>query len=159
MRRALPIVLALTAGGCFTLDFDGDGVIDRPPPAGYETDELSCANGRDDDQDGRIDCQDSDCLMNGHCGEQIPLTPPLGVENTFELAQALFEAARASSAKQSVDGQQLPRTFPGFSVPCRSPSICLRRSFHSRCPDRGSPRHCPPRCPSVADLWVAPGYR
>ncbi|MEC7523674.1 MAG: hypothetical protein VYE22_27575 [Myxococcota bacterium] len=85
MRRALPIVLALTAGGCFTLDFDGDGVIDRPPPAGYETDELSCANGRDDDQDGRIDCQDSDCLMNGHCGEQIPLTPPLGVENTFEL--------------------------------------------------------------------------
>ena len=91
MRRALPISLALpvlfglSVSGCFTLDFDGDGVIDRPPPAGYETDYISCANGRDDDQDGRIDCEDSDCLMNGHCGEQIPLTPPLGVENTFEL--------------------------------------------------------------------------
>src|SRR3546814_9144258 len=57
-----------------------------------------------------------------------------GVENPLELAQALFEAARAPSAKQAVDGQKLPRTSLGFSVLCLFPAFCLRRSFHRRYP-------------------------
>ena len=89
MRNVLPfaIGLALLVPGCFTLDFDGDGTIDRPPPAGYENDDVSCWNGRDDDLDGRIDCADDDCLNAGLCAEYIPLLPPLGVENTFELCR------------------------------------------------------------------------
>lgn len=87
LRWATPLLAlaSLAYGGCFSLDSDGDGIIDVPPPGGYERDELACSNGRDDDQDGRIDCQDTDCLMGGHCGEQIPLLPPYGIENTFEL--------------------------------------------------------------------------
>jgi hypothetical protein len=81
---AAALALIVGAPGCFTLDLDDDGDIDIPPSGGFETDELSCANGRDDDLDGRIDCEDSDCLMNGHCGEQIPLLPPVGYEDTFE---------------------------------------------------------------------------
>ena len=41
---------------------------------------------------------------------------PLAQATRFELAQALFEAARASSAKQSVDGQQL-RVWIGLYPP------------------------------------------
>jgi hypothetical protein len=79
------VLASVACTGCFSLDRDGDGFIDVPAPGGYERDELACSNGRDDDQDGRIDCQDTDCLMGGHCGEQIPLLPPYGIENTFEL--------------------------------------------------------------------------
>ncbi|MCA9606675.1 MAG: hypothetical protein KC619_13815 [Myxococcales bacterium] len=85
MRRLLPLALIALVPGCYTLDFDGDGIPDRGPVAGYETDEIACSNGRDDDLDGRIDCADEDCLSLGFCAEYIPLTPPLGVENTFEL--------------------------------------------------------------------------
>ncbi len=76
--------LLLGGPGCFSLDLDGDGDIDVPPRGGDESDYISCSNGRDDDLDGRIDCEDSDCLMRGHCGEQIPILPPVGYENTFE---------------------------------------------------------------------------
>lgn len=79
----LALALPFAGAGCFTLDFDGDGVIDRPPPGGYEVDELACSNGRDDDLDGRIDCQDEDCLMHQHCGEQIPNTEQPHPENTY----------------------------------------------------------------------------
>lgn len=88
--RCAPAVLAAalvalaSTSGCFTLDFDGDGLIDHPPPAGYEVDEASCANGRDDDQDGLIDCQDDDCLMRGHCGEQLPIGTMYHPENRFD---------------------------------------------------------------------------
>ena len=86
--RQTPNLLGIAAlillAGCFTLDLDDDGDIDIPPRGGFETDYISCSNGRDDDLDGRIDCEDSDCLMRGHCGEQIPLLPPAGYENTFE---------------------------------------------------------------------------
>ncbi|HHH28735.1 MAG TPA: hypothetical protein ENK57_10380 [Polyangiaceae bacterium] len=85
MRQLACLAVLLLLPGCFTLDFDGDGTIDRGPVAGYETDFVSCTNGYDDDLDGRVDCADEDCLMAGFCAEYIPLTPPLGVENTFEL--------------------------------------------------------------------------
>ncbi len=86
-RAALPaaVALALTLPGCFNLDFDGDGFIDEPPPAGYERDEIACSDGRDNDLDGRIDCQDTDCLMGGFCGEQVPDEPQMGIESTPEL--------------------------------------------------------------------------
>lgn len=80
------LAAVLTMPGCFTLDFDGDGFIDVPPRGGYERDEIACADGRDNDQDGRIDCEDSDCLMGGFCGEQIPHGgPDRRAENTYEL--------------------------------------------------------------------------
>jgi hypothetical protein len=76
MRRALVLAM-FCASGCFSLD----GI---SPPSGYEVDELACADGRDNDLDGRTDCQDEECLMHQHCGEQIPLVPNPGPENTFE---------------------------------------------------------------------------
>ena len=85
-RWPLSFALALAlAPGCYTLDFNGDGFADRGPVAGYETDEVSCSNGRDDDLDGLTDCRDPDCIMRGFCAEIIPDTSPLGVENTYEL--------------------------------------------------------------------------
>lgn len=72
------LACALVAPGCFSLD-------DVPPPsAGEERNEITCADGRDNDQDGRIDCEDTDCLMRGFCGEQIPLVPRFEPENTPE---------------------------------------------------------------------------
>ncbi|HJL18710.1 MAG TPA: hypothetical protein RMH99_23815 [Sandaracinaceae bacterium LLY-WYZ-13_1] len=81
----LPAALAFAStAGCFTLDFDEDGEIDRLPPLGYEVDFQACANGRDDDMDGRIDCADTDCLMRGHCGERVPTAPVFHPENRFD---------------------------------------------------------------------------
>jgi hypothetical protein len=77
-------LLVALAPGCFSLDRDGDGFIDEPPPGGYERDELACADGRDNDQDRRVDCQDSDCLMGGFCGEQVPPEEQRGVERTAD---------------------------------------------------------------------------
>lgn len=78
MRRFGLLLIALSSAGCFTLV--------GPPPAGYERDELACADERDNDQDGRVDCEDSDCLMGGFCGVQIPIIPPPNQpENTFDL--------------------------------------------------------------------------
>src|SRR5690606_34288615 len=80
--------LALSIGalvpGCFSLDADGDGLIDLPPRSGEERDEIACADGRDNDYDGRIDCDDTDCIMRGFCGERIPLVPVMEPENTPE---------------------------------------------------------------------------
>ncbi|MCC6873295.1 MAG: hypothetical protein IT378_03220 [Sandaracinaceae bacterium] len=75
MRRLAPLIAMILATGCFSLDRDGDGMIDVRPPLGYEVDELGCSDGRDNDLDNRVDCQDEDCLMRGHCGEQVPLAP------------------------------------------------------------------------------------
>ena len=84
-RAALPALLcAALATGCFSLDRDGDGFIDVPPQYDYETDYISCNNGRDDDLDGRTDCEDEDCLMAGVCGEYIPNTDEPYPEDTFE---------------------------------------------------------------------------
>lgn len=87
LRRTtlLAAVLLALVPGCFSLDRDGDGFIDTPPRAGYENDELACADGRDNDLDGRIDCQDRDCLLGGHCGEQVPEESQRGIETTAEL--------------------------------------------------------------------------
>ena len=44
---------------------------------GYETNDLACDDGFDNDQDGLVDCEDPDCTYSSHlCGEQIPLSPP-----------------------------------------------------------------------------------
>lgn len=83
MRRLSFLLLAcVLAPGCFTLDADGDGLIDTPPRAGDEINDLTCSDGRDNDYDGRIDCQDTDCLARGFCGEQIPLVPRFEPEVT-----------------------------------------------------------------------------
>lgn len=71
------LAFALAAiAGCFKLV--------GPPTTGNERDEIACADGRDNDLDGRRDCQDEDCLMAGHCGEYIPNTEVRGPENTFD---------------------------------------------------------------------------
>ncbi len=75
MRISVALTLALVAG-CFDVDRVPGG-----PPTGYETDALSCDDGRDNDNDGLVDCQDPDCIAHSYCGEFIPLLPPRGVEN------------------------------------------------------------------------------
>ena len=74
--RLASLALALALPGCFTLV--------GPPSTGNERDEIACADGRDNDQDGRVDCQDEDCLMGGFCGEQIPNTEVRGPEDTYD---------------------------------------------------------------------------
>ncbi len=76
MRLLLLCFFGVFASGCFTLV--------GPPHSGFETDELSCADERDNDQDGRIDCMDDGCIMRGFCGEYIPLTPFRDAENVFD---------------------------------------------------------------------------
>jgi hypothetical protein len=73
--RCTWLVLALALPGCFKL------VV---PPGGYEDDEIACADGRDNDQDRRIDCMDGDCIMRGFCGEQLPLIPINEPEDNFD---------------------------------------------------------------------------
>lgn len=67
MPRFLALVASVAAclAGCGSdvsvcLDFD-----DGPPSC-----EL-CANGLDDDQDGRVDCQDSDCRDTAGCAKEL----------------------------------------------------------------------------------------
>lgn len=83
MRAWVLLPLAVLSG-CFSLDTDGDGIPDRFAPSGYEQSDLACADERDNDQDGRTDCEDVDCVRWGFCGEQIPEIPRPGAENTFE---------------------------------------------------------------------------
>jgi hypothetical protein len=71
MRRSLALAAAAAAclAGCGSdvsvcLDFDDD-----PPSC-----EL-CANGRDDDLDGRVDCQDSDCRDTADCAKELESSP------------------------------------------------------------------------------------
>lgn len=66
--------------GCFDVNRVPGG-----PPLGYETDELSCSDGRDNDQDGLADCSDPDCIGRWFCGEIIPDLPVEGVENSLRL--------------------------------------------------------------------------
>ncbi len=79
MRRFafLAVAPAFLVAGCFTLA--------GPPPAGYESDPIACADGLDNDQDGQIDCQDSDCLEFQFCGEQIVPTDQPTPETTYSL--------------------------------------------------------------------------
>ena len=47
------------------------------PVTGYEWDDAACSDGRDNDDDGAIDCEDPDCVyFSVHCGLDIPATPP-----------------------------------------------------------------------------------
>lgn len=65
VRIALGL-LALTAGcmtaGCTLLQ-------PYPQPLGPENDDVSCADDLDNDDDGRFDCNDDECL--GHCPEDV----------------------------------------------------------------------------------------
>lgn len=56
-------------------------------PLGYERGDGLCNDGRDNDRDGQIDCEDSDCLMTStHCAESFPIIPPRPqTENGFLL--------------------------------------------------------------------------
>ena len=47
------------------------------PVSGYESDDVNCSDGIDNDDDGAIDCADPDCIyFSTHCGLQVPLVPP-----------------------------------------------------------------------------------
>ena len=72
------LLLCAYGGGCFES-------IPGGPPVGYETDELSCSDGRDNDQDGQVDCEDTDCLMRNFCGVFTPQHPTTNAhEDTFK---------------------------------------------------------------------------
>ena len=78
MRRHLSVSFALLLlTSCFDIKRIPGG-----PPRGYETDSFSCADNRDNDEDGLVDCQDPDCIERNFCGEIIPLLPPQGREDS-----------------------------------------------------------------------------
>ena len=56
-------------------------VLPTRPVLGYETDDGVCSDGRDNDEDGLIDCDDPDCVFGStQCGEDVPLIPNLEPE-------------------------------------------------------------------------------
>ena len=57
------------AGPDATIDAGPDATIDAGPDATIPM-ELSCGNGIDDDEDGDIDCADTDCEL-GSCGGRV----------------------------------------------------------------------------------------
>ncbi|MBJ71094.1 MAG: hypothetical protein CMN31_07095 [Sandaracinus sp.] len=62
--------------------FDPDRVPTGTTPS-TETDPFACEDGRDNDGDGLVDCQDPDCIQRNFCGEIVPDLPPSGVEGTL----------------------------------------------------------------------------
>ncbi|MGF1466087.1 MAG: hypothetical protein ACFCGT_08125 [Sandaracinaceae bacterium] len=124
-RVRVALVLAAAATGCFQLDADGDGWIDAPPSLGDEGDPIACADGRDNDQDGLVDCRDGDCLMGGHCGERIPLLEPSGHEDD--------PAACTNGIDDDEDG-----TFDCGDAACRAirELCCLTEVDDEACSDR-----------------------
>ena len=48
--------------------FDPDRVPTGTTPS-TETDPFACEDGRDNDGDGLVDCQDPDCIQRNFCGE------------------------------------------------------------------------------------------
>ncbi|HJL31651.1 MAG TPA: hypothetical protein RMI62_21385, partial [Polyangiaceae bacterium LLY-WYZ-15_(1-7)] len=55
--------------------FDPDRVPTGTTPS-TETDPFACEDGRDNDGDGLVDCQDPDCIQRNFCGEIVPDLPP-----------------------------------------------------------------------------------
>lgn len=84
MSRAVVFASLLLASGCWEATPDG-------PPLGYERDERACADDRDNDRDGLVDCADPDCLAAGFCGELIPEGLRPSPENTLEACSDMID--------------------------------------------------------------------
>jgi hypothetical protein len=53
-------------------------------PLGYEVDDDACSDGRDNDRDGLVDCDDNDCLYRSTvCGEVVPIFPQHQPEDSY----------------------------------------------------------------------------
>ncbi len=103
--------------GCWEKTADG-------PPLGYERDERSCADGRDNDRDGLFDCNDPDCLAAGFCGELIPEGLRPTPENTLEACSDMID--------NDLDGQ-----FDCGDRDCQNirETCCSREFSDVRCDD------------------------
>ena len=56
-------------------------VLPVQPILGYENSDEACSDGRDNDEDGLVDCDDADCVFSSsQCGEDVPLIPNLEPE-------------------------------------------------------------------------------
>lgn len=63
------LILGLVLAGC-------EYVLPTQPIFGYESNDQACSDGRDNDEDGLIDCEDADCVFgSSQCGEDVPLIP------------------------------------------------------------------------------------
>lgn len=65
-RTLIAVILTLTLNACYQIDVENDFDL------GGETD---CNDGLDDDGDGLIDCDDSDCADDEWCYDVDPTTP------------------------------------------------------------------------------------
>lgn len=63
------LILGFALTGC-------EYVLPTQPILGYESNDQACSDGRDNDEDGLIDCEDADCVFgSSQCGEDVPLIP------------------------------------------------------------------------------------
>ncbi len=101
MNRRLLLATLIAAGPACSAGnaFDAD-LIPSPAPGVLETEvtDLECEDGADNDDDGLVDCADSECLFAPRCfndtelspvGECDPPAPPALVEDTFERGLAV----------------------------------------------------------------------
>ncbi|MEZ4254938.1 MAG: hypothetical protein R3A78_04360, partial [Polyangiales bacterium] len=61
---AMAALLVVGTAGCFDPTADG-------APLGYENSDDACTDGRDNDRDGFVDCEDIDCVAHAQCGETV----------------------------------------------------------------------------------------
>lgn len=80
------VAMALFMQGCFTLDWDYQTTPETPGEGGKGVSSEDCTNGLDDDDDGRIDCTDSDCMSGYECRVAVPAgwTPYWLLEKPYE---------------------------------------------------------------------------
>ena len=76
------------------------------PITGYESDDVNCSDGIDNDDDGAIDCADPDCIyFSTHCGLQIPNIPPSRYPEREALNFSLPEEGSDLNGDGEVNGE------------------------------------------------------
>lgn len=83
------VVMALFMQGCFSLDWDyqqAPGAGGTGGTGGKGVQGEDCTNGMDDDEDGRIDCTDGDCISGYECRVAVPAgwTPYWLLEKAYQ---------------------------------------------------------------------------
>lgn len=133
MRRARPSLPLLLIAGLGLGGALGAGCYNMPerPVYGYEVDDVSCADGVDNDYDGLVDCADTDCLVLSHlCGEIVPEIPQDRPESGADADEALQNCS--DDVDNDNDGQ-----FDCGDQDCRDipETCCIRENTNETCSD------------------------
>lgn len=80
------VVITLFGQACIALDWDYQTAPGAGGAGGNGIQSEDCTNGLDDDEDGRIDCTDSDCISGYECRVAVPVgwTPYWLLEKEYQ---------------------------------------------------------------------------